>query len=101
MRSTMRLPFEATGNVFAVEARNGIVALKTLPAHRFNFINYRRQQPEACQLRKVQFVAYEASRSRMNRDRRRGCFLSPPRSALANIDKLDRRPLLSKDTPQV
>jgi hypothetical protein len=34
----MRLPFEATGRFFAVEARNGIVALKTLPARRFNFI---------------------------------------------------------------
>lgn len=38
MRSTMRLPFEATGKFFAVDARNDTVAIKTLPARRFSFI---------------------------------------------------------------
>jgi hypothetical protein len=34
----MLLTFEATGRFLAVEAGNGFAALKTLPAHRFNFI---------------------------------------------------------------
>jgi two-component system chemotaxis response regulator CheY len=61
IRSMMRGSLEETGGFFAVEAGNGIEALKTLPTRRFDLIITDINMPDINGLKLISFVKSNSS----------------------------------------